>query len=818
MADISKIKLPNNSVVNIKDARITGVDSTPTSNSTNVVESGGVYSAIQSAIGSVYRVKGTKATYANLPSSGNVIGDVWNVEAAYDKYPAGTNWVWTGSAWDALGGTVDLSSYLTKTEASNTYLPLTGGTLTGDLDVNGTFRVLNTGGNSYAKLLVYPTNPYGIVFKSNANGTMSIQSQRESNDSETYPLVLNPGGGNVGVGTSSPSQKFEVNGNIKATSFIKTGGTSSQFLKADGSVDSNTYATTAQLTNGSVTKLGTATVGSSVRPIYLNAGAPTAITKVATDYIGWTSVDHSGLTSIENLFYTSGTNAFAYLNVAKVDVEYSNDGGTTWVDYGLNTAEKVSVFTYSGSFLFGKKTTSYTTNDSVRVTIHAGCGVYCKSEFLVIRHNFPGTTELKIERTTYASQDTYEVLNTIRCSGNPDFRVIPLSAYLFGNNGIHDLRITATYVGPSYPTVRHYIAEIRLYASNVYSYPSNYARYRHLYSIDAAQNAIFPAGVTSSTLSVTGNITTSGYVAIGTGSSNGSYIGSDTATNIFLHNSAGAPLVADGLVVRRGTSSPTATLGNTSYPWGGVYSTSFVKSGGTSSQFLKADGSVDSNTYALASTIPAAVTESTVSGWGFTKNAGTLTGVKFNGMNASVSNGVASITASIPTVDATPTISSTNAVSSGGVYAELTDVVHEGNRIGSESYVDSGSIVTDLSGYALKTWVEAKGYLTQETDPTVPAWAKAATKPTYTASEVGALPNTTVIPTKLTQLTNDAGFIVGYTETDPTVPAWAKAASKPTYAASEITNDVGYLKYVLLQSESAMPANPDSGTLYLIPE
>ena len=35
-------------------------------------------------------------------------------------------------------------------------------------------------------------------------------------------------------------------------------------------------------------------------------------------------------------------------------------------------------------------------------------------------------------------------------------------------------------------------------------------------------------------------------------------------------------------------------------------------------------------------------------------------------------------------------------------------------------------------------------YLTEETDPTVPAWAKAETKPTYTAEEVGALPNTTL--------------------------------------------------------------------------
>lgn len=40
--------------------------------------------------------------------------------------------------------------------------------------------------------------------------------------------------------------------------------------------------------------------------------------------------------------------------------------------------------------------------------------------------------------------------------------------------------------------------------------------------------------------------------------------------------------------------------------------------------------------------------------------------------------------------------------------------------------------------------IQPKGtYITNETDPTVPAWAKKATKPTYTADEVGALPKTT---------------------------------------------------------------------------
>lgn len=44
----------------------------------------------------------------------------------------------------------------------------------------------------------------------------------------------------------------------------------------------------------------------------------------------------------------------------------------------------------------------------------------------------------------------------------------------------------------------------------------------------------------------------------------------------------------------------------------------------------------------------------------------------------------------------------------------------------------------------------------EETDPTVPAWAKAEEKPTYTAEEVGALPDTTEIPKKLSDLQDDA--------------------------------------------------------------
>jgi len=53
--------------------------------------------------------------------------------------------------------------------------------------------------------------------------------------------------GNLGIGKTSPSQKLDVTGNIAASgsitgnSFAKVGGASTQFLKADGSIDENTY-------------------------------------------------------------------------------------------------------------------------------------------------------------------------------------------------------------------------------------------------------------------------------------------------------------------------------------------------------------------------------------------------------------------------------------------------------------------------------------------------------------------------------------------------------------------------------------------------
>ncbi len=53
--------------------------------------------ALKSDLTSLYRFKGTVANYASLPTTGNEVGDVWNVSAT------GMNYAWTGEDWDALG-------------------------------------------------------------------------------------------------------------------------------------------------------------------------------------------------------------------------------------------------------------------------------------------------------------------------------------------------------------------------------------------------------------------------------------------------------------------------------------------------------------------------------------------------------------------------------------------------------------------------------------------------------------------------------------------------------------------------------------------
>ena len=61
-------------------------------------------SQVDSKFTSVYIFKGSVDTIEDLPTEGNIIGDVWNVRKN------DTNYAWTSEGWDALGGTAELAS------------------------------------------------------------------------------------------------------------------------------------------------------------------------------------------------------------------------------------------------------------------------------------------------------------------------------------------------------------------------------------------------------------------------------------------------------------------------------------------------------------------------------------------------------------------------------------------------------------------------------------------------------------------------------------------------------------------------------------
>ena len=86
-------------------------------------------------------------------------------------------------------------------------------------------------------------------------------------------------------------------------------------------------------------------------------------------------------------------------------------------------------------------------------------------------------------------------------------------------------------------------------------------------------------------------------------------------------------------------------------------------------------------------------------------------------------------------------------------------------------------------------------------------------------------------PTNVSAFENDAGYLTSFTETDPTVPAWAKAARKPSYTAAEVGAPtvaemntaigaaVGQINSFDLAIVQTLPAqNISTHTIYLVPK
>lgn len=108
--------------------------------------SGNIKSYVDSKVSSVYVYKGSVTNYSDLASiTTKEVGDVYNVVNANGSTPGGTNYAWTGTEWDALGGTIDLSNYVENSSfnahTGNSAIHLT----TGDVETQITSHNYLTG-------------------------------------------------------------------------------------------------------------------------------------------------------------------------------------------------------------------------------------------------------------------------------------------------------------------------------------------------------------------------------------------------------------------------------------------------------------------------------------------------------------------------------------------------------------------------------------------------------------------------------------------------------------------------------------------------
>lgn len=188
-------------------------------------------------------------------------------------------------------------------------------------------------------------NSYGIYSDNSSTGTGIYVANSGQGVAFGVSNVLNSFG-NLFEGSYNGINKFYVNylGNIFGNSFIKSGGTSSQFLKADGSVDSSTYALTSQLHNA--VTIGTAN-GLSLSTQVLSLGLSSSSTNGALSSTDWTTFNNkqnaltnpitgTGTTNYHAKFTGSGTlgNSIIYDNGTNVGI------GTTSPDNGLLTILK----------------------------------------------------------------------------------------------------------------------------------------------------------------------------------------------------------------------------------------------------------------------------------------------------------------------------------------------------------------------------------------------------------------------------------------------------------------------------------------------
>jgi hypothetical protein len=284
---------------------------------------------------------GTFLERFKILATGVVTIGTWNGTAITDTYIA------SAATWNAKQGAITLTTTGTSgaaTFSSNTlnipnygsalssYVPYTGATT----DVNLGTRALSAG------------NILGTTLS--ASQTSNSQASLVVSNAGTFRIAdFNNSGALVAYITNS--------GSIYGSSFVKSGGSSSQFLKADGSVDSTSYL---PLSGGTLTG-----------NIYIQStGNPTQLLVKGTNSEFWVDSAYGGGTA--RSFVNRNTTSNQATLMFTTGVVITN--GTAWsgggVDFSMGTTNDAS-----GNFYIGAGDIFSSSNRAITITSTKSIGI-----------------------------------------------------------------------------------------------------------------------------------------------------------------------------------------------------------------------------------------------------------------------------------------------------------------------------------------------------------------------------------------------------------------------------------------------------------
>lgn len=277
--------------------------------------------AEQLGLTTVYQYKGSVATYANLPTTGQKVGDVWNVETADPDHgiKAGDNVAWDGAQWDILGGNHDLSGYaqlnlantFTALNAFRANLAVSNGTAAGSgstiqlgIKPSSATMQADIGTDVHGAVILHATENQGYAFRIG---------------SKVNRLYLTPY--NDGIAFKHIDRNFATYDTTNGANWLGNANTATKLKTArtiNGVPFDGTQNITIEAGQGEFLPL---TGGTVTGPIYLPSTTPTTDTQAVTKKYVDDSVAGAGGGDVT----AAGNNAFTGLNTFASKTTFGNE-------------------------------------------------------------------------------------------------------------------------------------------------------------------------------------------------------------------------------------------------------------------------------------------------------------------------------------------------------------------------------------------------------------------------------------------------------------------------------------------------------------